>query len=346
VSIRLNVTVPLEDENKEFDYVFQQAEITLGRHSRNDIRIPTPEVSSEHARIHVEGDEWTIVDLDSQCGTTLDGEPVPPNEPTAFTEDSVIGVGGCTIRVTADAEEVTHEVEEKTQQVGIQMVREVLGAIAGGGAAPYLEVLNDDEQGTRAELNDEGSEVVLGREHDCELRLGHWSVSRRHARVRRDREGVTVEDMGSKNGVMVNETVIDGSQRLVDGDVIFVGHTQIRFHDPSDSLIDQLDDIPTPVNIDIKTTIIEVESRKKDTTPPKAEPDSTPPAAKVEAEEKAKPEKKPKPSPAEAPAPTGEPAPAAFDDDLSGGLGDWLFPIVGIVVILAAIAAVLFLFVL
>ena len=52
VKIRLAVTVPLsDDESKEYDYVFQQDEITVGRRQGCDIPIPVPEVSEEHVAI-------------------------------------------------------------------------------------------------------------------------------------------------------------------------------------------------------------------------------------------------------------------------------------------------------
>jgi pSer/pThr/pTyr-binding forkhead associated (FHA) protein len=357
VKTRVVVSVPLEEEGdpKEYRYEFQKEEITLGRHSRNDIQIPAPQVSSEHAKILVSGEELRIVDLGSQAGTLLDDTPVEAGAEVAIPPDSVITIAECTIRISLTSGDVTQEAKEKTQQVASTMVREVLAALGGESKGPYLEVMNDDEQGNTVSLPEQG-EVIIGREKDCQLRLSHWSVSRHHARIRVDRRGTFVKDLGSKNGVMINETVIDSEVAVHDRDVVFVGHTQIRFHDPSDTLIDQLDDIPTPLPVDIKTTIIEMEEKKAPKKPPAkekpsssaggAEPDTGPVDEGPVGEEPKKGRKKKAKAPAAPPPTDGGAMPAGLEDEVSGGLGDWLFVIVGIIVILGVAAAAVFLFVL
>src|SRR5262245_6276668 len=44
---------------------------------------------------------------------------------------------------------------------------------------------------------------VLGRDPDVEIFLNHPGVSRRHALIRISGDGVTIEDLGSKNGTFV-----------------------------------------------------------------------------------------------------------------------------------------------
>ena len=69
----------------------------------------------------------------------------------------------------------------------------------------------------------DSSEVLFGRQHDCAVVIDNESVSRRHAAVRRRADSVTVEDLGSRNGTIVNGATISGSRRLTAGDVIGVG---------------------------------------------------------------------------------------------------------------------------
>jgi DNA-binding NtrC family response regulator len=69
----------------------------------------------------------------------------------------------------------------------------------------------------------EASEVLFGRQHDCAVVIDNESVSRRHAAVRRRGDTITVEDLGSRNGTIVNAVAISGSRRLTAGDVIAVG---------------------------------------------------------------------------------------------------------------------------
>ena len=68
----------------------------------------------------------------------------------------------------------------------------------------------------------DGAELVMGRATG-ELAIDHESVSRRHAVIRRTEQSVTIEDLGSRNGTLVNGARIDGTRRLAAGDVIKVG---------------------------------------------------------------------------------------------------------------------------
>ncbi len=64
--------------------------------------------------------------------------------------------------------------------------------------------------------------VVIGRGAEAELRLPVASVSRRHAKIQRDGDQVTVEDLGSRNGTRVNGRPVTGAQVVKAGDRIDV----------------------------------------------------------------------------------------------------------------------------
>ena len=76
---------------------------------------------------------------------------------------------------------------------------------------------------------DEG-EYVLGRDRDVELFLDSSSVSRRHALIRASADGVTIQDLGSKNGTFIGDRRIDSAAPLSDGDTIAVGSIKLAFH--------------------------------------------------------------------------------------------------------------------
>ena len=70
--------------------------------------------------------------------------------------------------------------------------------------------------------------VTLGRLPECTVTLSDPNVSRRHAEIRPGAE-LTIVDLGSTNGTKVNGLRIDGERVLLDGDIISLGSSHLRF---------------------------------------------------------------------------------------------------------------------
>jgi pSer/pThr/pTyr-binding forkhead associated (FHA) protein len=64
---------------------------------------------------------------------------------------------------------------------------------------------------------------VLGRDPSADVVIDSTTVSRHHARIRVAADGVTLEDLSSKNGSFVEGRRVVASQRLADGDCIRIG---------------------------------------------------------------------------------------------------------------------------
>jgi hypothetical protein len=71
--------------------------------------------------------------------------------------------------------------------------------------------------------------AVLGRSRECDVVLDDSGVSRRHAEIRPSGEGWTVRDLGSTNGVRLNDRTLRGAQPLQLGDRLELGSTEIVF---------------------------------------------------------------------------------------------------------------------
>jgi adenylate cyclase len=71
-------------------------------------------------------------------------------------------------------------------------------------------------------------EVVIGRSPDCQIVLKDFGISRTHAKVVADEDGVRIQDLKSKNGTQVNGVPVVEAP-LKDGDRILLGKFQISF---------------------------------------------------------------------------------------------------------------------
>jgi hypothetical protein len=93
-----------------------------------------------------------------------------------------------------------------------------------------------DINGERLPLAPPG--IVVGRGNDADLRVNDPGVSRRHVefRVTEDANGprVTVHDLGSTNGVLVNGKRVENAT-LVDGAEIRIGNTTLTLHQRTDA---------------------------------------------------------------------------------------------------------------
>jgi DNA-binding NtrC family response regulator len=68
---------------------------------------------------------------------------------------------------------------------------------------------------------------VFGRAEEADIRVEDTSVSRRHARLDFDGGNAELHDLGSHNGTRVNGARLDGSRRIITGDVISLGEATV-----------------------------------------------------------------------------------------------------------------------
>jgi len=70
-------------------------------------------------------------------------------------------------------------------------------------------------------------DFVIGRSTECQLSLDDPLVSRRHGVLKVRRDGVSIQDLGSRNGIIVNGLKIDGVRDLAVGDKICIGNQEM-----------------------------------------------------------------------------------------------------------------------
>jgi DNA-binding winged helix-turn-helix (wHTH) protein len=73
----------------------------------------------------------------------------------------------------------------------------------------------------------EPGESILGRDPGAGAFIDDRSISRRHARIVVSDNGATIEDLGSKNGTLLNGRKIESPTPLSDGDKIKIGSVDL-----------------------------------------------------------------------------------------------------------------------
>lgn len=73
-----------------------------------------------------------------------------------------------------------------------------------------------------------GTEAIIGRGENSEIRINEDNVSRKHAEIKIKGEKISIQDLGSTNGTFVN-TKRSKTTVLRDGDLVLVGNTILKF---------------------------------------------------------------------------------------------------------------------
>ena len=91
---------------------------------------------------------------------------------------------------------------------------------------PYFEVqLTQKLQ----RIYDVGPDTLIGRAPQCHIQILSRAVSRRHARMEFDGAQAIVSDLGTKNGIKLNGSRVDGAAVVGDGDVLLVGDISMTY---------------------------------------------------------------------------------------------------------------------
>ena len=93
--------------------------------------------------------------------------------------------------------------------------------------AAALVLIHGEDLGRKFDLTSE--ETLIGRTSKADIQVDQDSVSRNHAKIRVDGTRITIEDLGSTNGTIVNDEHIEEVLRLRNGDLVKIGRTVFKF---------------------------------------------------------------------------------------------------------------------
>jgi NADPH-dependent 2,4-dienoyl-CoA reductase/sulfur reductase-like enzyme/pSer/pThr/pTyr-binding forkhead associated (FHA) protein len=242
--------------------------ITIGRQAGIHLLIDQASVSRRHAEIRYANGQYVLQDLGSTNGTFVNEVRLQPENPYILKQHDRIRFGNVvkfTFVQRAVESQKKSEAPGSVTMAGITMLHEldkspsgalgqpVLNAdgsllLPGASSAipasvvatfnetPALVVLpggaakGENRQPLVIPLR-EGKHVTIGREKGNDIELMDVVVSRRHAEIFPGPDGFYARDLGSSNGVVINQTRISNPYLLSHGDCIKMGSSMIYFID-------------------------------------------------------------------------------------------------------------------
>ena len=166
-------------------------------------------------------------------------------------------------RLTRSTEELEHKLETKSTAINallkelakkseqfdsIGKIEQVIhdiddrmsGRLDDGSKADIVRASDDRERVSRVMIGNIGGQVLrfplfkdrvtIGRTHENDIQVKTAFVSRRHAVVLTEGDGVHIVDWGSSNGLFVNSRRVK-EHRLSNGDIVTVGDAKFRYEE-------------------------------------------------------------------------------------------------------------------
>ncbi|GCE18880.1 FAD-dependent oxidoreductase [Dictyobacter kobayashii] len=246
--------VPLHIAETSLD---RETLVTIGRQPGVDLVVNEGSISRRHAQISYQDGHYVVVDLKSLNGTFLNEQRLTAEQPYPLKINDVLRFGNtvtfCFLLRPLDfdslaparqklagppvtAKRPAQKLDENLLPVGAAqpLPSAIVNALK---VTPALIILPANAKGGKKQsprvqlLQNNTKSVTLGRETGNDIELSDLVASRRHAEVFATAEGFYIRDLGSSNGVIVNQSPIDRPYRLSHGDHILLGSTIIFFVD-------------------------------------------------------------------------------------------------------------------
>jgi len=183
-----------------------------------------PMVSRKHVLIRKEDERFIIENLSATNPASINGEPL--YEPHELLEDDLLRVGSTVFRFKTSLEASLAQPAKISSPIQEENLEELLTFTSPIETRWLMKVTSGPNTGGEFSL-EEGQEYVIGKDPlTCSIVFQDLSVSRTHAKITVGSEGdIFIEDLGSKNGVLVNGSLIDGLFQLSSQDAVVIGTT-------------------------------------------------------------------------------------------------------------------------
>ncbi|MGI9055946.1 MAG: FHA domain-containing protein, partial [Pyrinomonadaceae bacterium] len=218
---------------------FTKTNIWLGRESNCDIVFDADAVivSRRHAEIRNEKGNFLIEDNGSFNGTLVNEQRISTPTPIYHEDEIQLGMGGPVLRFNAPSRVAPKGASLAGQRAVPMDQIGNLPIIEHAGSKTMVANLGNMSQ----KISDQSAkpqllmslvfggkkELIIGREDASHIKLDGLQISNRHARLLQTNSGVVVEDLGSTNGVFVNENKVS-KQIVLPQDSVYSGTFLIK----------------------------------------------------------------------------------------------------------------------
>ncbi|MCK9462549.1 MAG: FHA domain-containing protein [Proteobacteria bacterium] len=241
MAIRLDIVDP-GDPGAAHSRSFVQDRVIIGRARSCDVCLPDMAVSTRHAEIRLDGNDYKAVDLGSLNGTFIAGQRLVPHRARRLSNEDMIDVAGFEIRFRLG---VAPGPPAGRDEAAIQARAILAGLLARSGERPppSLLVIGGPGPASRYPLPEPPAALRIGRANDADICVDDRDVSRYHAEVVRTATGIAVRDIESRNGLIV------GGERVAEAEIapgvpFTVGGTTFALEHPADVALAAIQSAP------------------------------------------------------------------------------------------------------
>ncbi len=223
---------PLAGLTVVFEESTDDKEWSLGRDPEVcDVILEDPMVSRQHATVRATPEGFIFENLSSVNPATQNGMVIA--EPVLLREGDTIQIGSTFFNFTEKEPENEPTPPKRVDQPQAEGALDDEGSLASEihfGPTPdtrwLLKVISGPNAGAEFAM-EKGSTYLIGKDPNiCDIVFQDLSVSRQHARLSIDgEENASIEDLGSRNGVIVNGELISEKQLLSSQDMVALGTT-------------------------------------------------------------------------------------------------------------------------
>lgn len=209
------IQLPMLVETSGREHPIRPGINTVGR--EGDVAIPDTRVSRKHAQIVSEGGSFTLEDLGSTNGTTLNGQPLSGKK--SFGAGDTVAFGGVELKLR-----MPDQASGGATQAFPSNRTAAMAAAPKVEAAPARLVGGDIDFPLKLGAN------TFGRKSDNDVAISDPYVSGKHGVIEIADDGFFLTDIGSTNGTMLNDAKMSPNMRtrITEDDVIRLGSLELK----------------------------------------------------------------------------------------------------------------------